>query len=172
MANDCKAKWHGLTQDRLRQVLAYDPDTGLFTWLVTLNARGPKGRIAGSVHPDGYRRINIDGKGYPAHWLAYFYTNNEWPEEHLDHINGERSDNRIVNLRPCTRRQNQQNKILPKNKYAPGVMRFQNGKFGVNIQNSAGVRIYLGRFNTPEEASAAYMEAKRLHHPFDVRNFR
>lgn len=95
--------------DRLKEVLSYDPDTGLFTWRVSLNARGPVGAIAGTLRPDGYVKIQIDGIPMMAHRLAWIFVHGYLPHVELDHINRVRRDNRLVNLRLATSKQNKEN---------------------------------------------------------------
>jgi HNH endonuclease len=92
------AKQTKLTAERLRERLHYDAETGVFTRRVgSSNARA--GDVAGSVHSTGYVRISIDGGKYTAHCLAWFYVHGVWPSDQIDHINRNRSDNRIANLR-------------------------------------------------------------------------
>src|SRR5690606_34614864 len=101
-----------LTQQRLKELLYYDPETGIFTRLV--GRSGPRARagdVAGSDNGKGYIRIYVDGRPYKAHRLAWFYMHGEWPEE-IDHRNGERADNRLSNLRPVTRQQNNLNQSI------------------------------------------------------------
>ncbi|MES0266800.1 HNH endonuclease [Citrobacter sedlakii] len=96
-----------LTQEKLKSLLHYDPETGIFT-----RKKGGGGRAAGSmagwVNGHGYIQISVDGRDYKAHRLAMLYMYGERPEM-VDHINMIRSDNRIVNLRAATRAQNGQN---------------------------------------------------------------
>lgn len=105
-----------LTQDRLKSVLDYNPETGIFTWKVSNSPKGLKGRDAGSG-VNGYIRIGIDRDQYLAHRLAWFYVYGEWPTNQIDHINGDRLDNRIENLRDIERGDNQRNmKLSQRNK--------------------------------------------------------
>lgn len=97
-----------LTQSRLQSVLHYDPKTGVFVW----SAPRPKvvvGARAGHQHHTGYRYIVVLGKSYPEHHLAWLYTTGRWPDEFLDHKNRVRNDNRWANLRPASRKQNNEN---------------------------------------------------------------
>jgi hypothetical protein len=100
-----------LTQERLKQVLNYDPKTGLFKRYARL---GPKREIAGHVDSGGHRQIMVDGKLYMAHRLAWFYVYGCFPDNHIDHINRSPDDNRICNLRTATNSQNQQNTKIRK----------------------------------------------------------
>jgi hypothetical protein len=97
-----------LTQQKLKELLTYDPDSGIFTWLQNRGA-ARIGGIAGSVFSNGYRYITIDEKRYMAHRLAWLYVFGVFPPNHIDHINGGKSDNRWINLRAVTRSQNLRN---------------------------------------------------------------
>ena len=88
-----------LTQDYLKSILHYDPDTGVFTWLKKLSNNTKVMGVAGTIAQDGYVKIRINSQGYPAHRLAWFYFYGTFPQEQLDHINLNRSDNAIKNLR-------------------------------------------------------------------------
>ena len=97
-----------LTQERLKQALKYDPETGVFTWAES--GRGRKiGRQAGGLTHEGYLRITVDQQEYKAHRLAWLYVHGEWPKQVIDHINRDRSDNRIANLRDVSSMENSNN---------------------------------------------------------------
>lgn len=91
-----------LTQKRLQQVLNYNPETGVFTWAVCFgNAR--INMVAGSIKSNGYISIGVDKKRYHAHRLAWLYVYGEWPKNDIDHVNRDKTDNRIANLRVVSR---------------------------------------------------------------------
>lgn len=156
-----------ITYKRLRELCAYDVDTGLFTW-----ARSRKkcalGAVAGySDTRTGYKYVRLDGVIYAQHRLAWLYVNKRWPNGELDHINQDAADNRICNLRECKDGiVNQHNKSLSKNNTS--------GYSGVDFHKAAGkwrARIkagdtyhHLGLFDTAEEANAVRMEAKKKFH--------
>lgn len=94
-----------VTADRLRSLLSYHED-GTLRWRESWNAQTRAGQIAGSLNTTGYRRIRIDGVRYPAHRLVWLYHHGNHPEDQLDHINRNRDDNRIINLRECNNSQN------------------------------------------------------------------
>jgi hypothetical protein len=98
-----------LTQQRLHELLHYDPSTGAFTWRVAPNRRIIAGSVAGVTETNGYRRIRIDGRQYGAHRLAWLYMHGEFPPNDIDHINRTRDDNRSTNLRAVTRKENMTN---------------------------------------------------------------
>src|SRR4029434_9631151 len=96
-----------LTAERLREVLTYDPESGLFLWNITTSNRVRAGDIAGNTENHyGYRRIGIDGKLYRGARLAWLYMKGEWPPGRVDHKNRNRIDDRWENLRLCTHAQN------------------------------------------------------------------
>lgn len=158
-----------LTQDRLRELLRYDPATGIFEWWASGKGR-KMGKPAGCTSKVGYTVIRVDGELFQAHRLAWFYVRGWWPPEDIDHKNGVRVDNSFENLRDATRGQNLQNstKAHPNNKHS-GVLGVtwhgQTGKWWARValngkQHSAGLH------DTIEEAQQAYLELKRDLHPF------
>jgi hypothetical protein len=155
-------KGEGLTVERLKQVLDYDPTTGAFTWK-TGTARGRPGEQAGALMGLGYRNIGVDATRYLAHRLAWFYVYGCWPEPQIDHINGNRDDNRIANLREATAAQNTWNGARK-----PGVTGFRGVRRKGNRYNAQIMaenrRISLGWFATAEEAAAAYDKARAKYH--------
>lgn len=159
-----------LTADRLREVLDYDPATGVFTWREKSapDSRIRPGTVAGYVQ-HGYRLINVDNRQYRAHRMAWLYVHGEWPTDDIDHINGVRDDNRIANLREATRSENLQNQRRARRDNRSGFLGVSaNGKRW-KAEIIEGVRRqHLGTFDTPGEAHEAYLAAKRRLHPFFV----
>ncbi|MFP5340357.1 MAG: HNH endonuclease signature motif containing protein, partial [Gammaproteobacteria bacterium] len=102
---------HQLSQDRLKQLLNYDPETGRFSWKVSARTKRPDRPFgAGCLSPAGYVVLRVDQKLYPAHRLAWLYMNGSWPSKDLDHIDGRRVNNAIANLREAEQVENQQNR--------------------------------------------------------------
>ena len=160
-----------LTQERLKELLSYDPETGLFSNLTRRGVRAPKGGVAGTKNHKGYIAILIDKKIYLAHRLAWLYVYGEFPEKTIDHINEIKDDNRIINLRSVTNSENQQNISILKITNTSG---FRGVSWNKKIKKWAatisinGKSSHLGSFNTAEEASEVYLKAKRKFHTFWV----
>jgi len=155
-----------LTQDALKEILKYDPETGLFYWLVTRGRHARPGKLAGTPHKvkrskSAYWRIKINSRYYLAHRLAFLYMTGTWPINQPDHKNTDTLDNRWDNLRDATPSQNQANRAARKdNKTGFKGVYFDttSGKYRAEIQVNKK-QIGLGYFENPEAASAAYAMA-------------
>jgi hypothetical protein len=151
-----------ITAERLRELLRYDPETGVFHWLKTGSGKRLD-LVAGSFKPGGYVFMWIDGKSFYAHRLAFLYMEGALPPEDVDHINRCKSDNSWLNLRKASRSQNLQNATKPKTNTSgfKGVSWIvPRRKWRAQIQLGT-CRRELGVFDTPEEAHAAYIDASR-----------
>lgn len=154
-----------LTAERLRTVLSYDAETGVFTRLIPV--RGARvGDVAGSIHKGtGYSRISVDCRVHLAHRLAWLWMTGNWPENQIDHRNCKRSDNRFSNLRDASHSVNQQNRRCARKDSGTGYLGVSAGHGGYVAQIGIGGRVHkLGTFPAPEAAHAAYLEAKRQMH--------
>ena len=158
-----------LTQEHLKELLHYDPDTGIFTNL-TQRANAVKiGSVAGAKKPSGYIYISVDNKLYRLHRLDWLYVYGEFPEKSLDHINEIKDDNSIINLRLATRQENAQNISSPQLNNTSGFRGVSWNK-GVKKWTAAininGRKKHLGVFDTAEEAHECYVKFKKQNHPF------
>lgn len=160
-----------LTQAALRSVLRYDADTGEFSWLETGKGRHTE---VGAVSGNGYRQVTVAGRKYQAHRLAYLYMFGEWPAGDVDHINGDRLDNRIANLRAATRSENMQNQHVLQRRNTSGHLGVRwnerslrwNAKIGLNGQSH-----YIGSFTDLADAISARKSAEMVMHTKPVQEF-
>lgn len=157
---------HSLTAARLRELLHYDPETGVFTWRVFRCGRAMPGAVAGRKS-GGYWCINIDGKTFKASRLAWLYVTGEYPTNVVDHRDTDRLNNRWANLRDIPQPHNLQNQRQAQSDNILGVLgvtrHAKNNKFQARITLNSKTRS-LGYFHTAELAHAAYLEAKRRLH--------
>lgn len=161
------AKQERLSIARAREVLSYDPLTGVLVWRIS-QGKAVAGQQAGTETPAGYLSICIDGLRFPAHRLAWFIHFGEWPHDRLDHEDRNGLHNWIKNLRPCDAAENAQNlRMLKRNKTGfTGVsVRKVTGQFRADICYRQR-RVTIGYFATAEEASAAYKAEKARLHTF------
>ncbi|WP_367027525.1 HNH endonuclease [Methylococcus sp. ANG] len=155
------------TQDRVFDLLRYDPETGLFTWACVRGGRRP-GDPAGRVDGRGYLQISVDGRRYRAHRLARLSIHGIWPADDIDHIDGDRLNNRLTNLRTCTRAENMQNVASSRRRGTglPGTTyNHRTQKWQAQI-SSGGRKHHLGYFVDVKDAHEAYLRAKAALHTF------
>ena len=162
-----------LTQNQLKHFLHYDPDTGLFTWRnPTSKKYQPGDATATSAACGGYLRVGVAGKRYLAHRLAWLYVHGELHDLEIDHINQNKTDNRISNLRLATRTQNAHN-VLNKKNNKSGVKGVswdadrQRWRAQINVN---GKRHYIGLFDDVESAGKAYADWATKHHTHRARS--
>lgn len=160
-----------LTAERLRELLHYDPATGIFIRRVA-RTNAPAGSVAGSKHSGGYLTIWIDGRARKLHRLAWLYVYGHWPAQQIDHRDGDRSNNRIANLREANRSQNSQNiKCAYSNNKSSGLLGVywhrQAQKWQAKIQID-GRSKSLGLYDNPSIAHMHYLNAKVRLHPFQT----
>lgn len=157
-----------MTQDKLKQILKYDPDTGIFTWLET-NNKDLIGKEAGYINDAGYRVITIKGKQQRAHRLAWFYMTGVKPRRIVDHKDNDRLNNKWENLRLANTKQNRCNTVLASNNTSgyKGVYWSNPRQKWVATINFNYKRRHLGYYDCPKAAHIAYVKAaKKLHGAF------
>lgn len=159
-----------LTAARARELFYYCPIDGTLTRRVDVLGRfGKAGTIASSVHRrTGYMRVGIDRARYATHRVIWLYVTGDWPSLFIDHIDGDRANNRWINLRMVTKSENAQNQRCARsNNKSSGILGVQKDSRGrwrakIHVDHR---QVYLGTFDSPSEASDAYIQAKRLYHP-------
>ena len=159
---------NSLTQPRLKELLSYDETTGVFVWLAALPGTAQVGAAAGHVHRrSGYVRISADGQKYNAHRLAWLYVHGAWPAGEIDHIDGNKSNNAISNLRHVDRAGNQQNlkkaQVNNSSDFLGVSWSIHKQKWVAQIQLH-GAKKHLGYYDSAEKAHEAYLTAKRSLH--------
>lgn len=156
--------------EHIKSALSYDPATGEIRWLkVAPWVRIKVGDVAGHVNRKGYRVINIAGKVRRAHRVAWFLHYGEFPIDQIDHINGIKDDNRLVNLRQASSAENGRNKTAPKSNTSgfKGVSFHRKTKKWVAYITVDCKQKYLGLYESPEDAHAIRRIAEaRMHGKF------
>jgi hypothetical protein len=157
-----------ITQQRLHELLKYDPKTGDLVWQQRSRPGSHViiGAVAGTPMKKGHLRVWVDGVPYLAHRLAWLHIHGEWPKHEIDHINGIPHDNRIENLRDVMRSENAQNRYKAhrqsKTKVLGVIRRYR--RYVATIRVDGKTR-HIGQFATADEAHAAYLAAKHIYHP-------
>lgn len=151
-----------VNQEQLKAFVHYNPETGVFVRLIGAKT----GAVAGGVNSHGYTLINVNGRSYRAHRLAWLYIYGVWPKQQIDHVNNVRTDNRISNLREATQSQNKAN--------TGAYVNNTSGHKGVSWDKSKnkwyakirmdGKQKYLGLFTDINAAVEAYKKAAELYH--------
>lgn len=155
-----------LTQERLKYLLDYNQELGIFTWKIAPSNFVKVGAFAGSPNSDGYLQVKIDGNHYYVSRLVWFYCKGSWPTDKLDHIDQNKINNKLDNLREVTQSENGMNRTKPSNNtsgYKGVCFDRANKKWKAQI-GRRGLQRSLGYFSTKEEASVAYIKAANLLH--------
>lgn len=157
-----------VTAQRVREALAYDPLTGSLVWRIAARKGSSRVGMEAGTLSDGYRKIKLDGQYLFAHRVIWLHVTGRWPAECIDHINGDRSDNRWTNLREATSRLNSENHRKPSSHnrtsaYLGVSWRACKGKWRarITVENRS---IHIGYFEDEAAAHAAYIAAKRQLH--------
>lgn len=167
------------TPEQLRQLLRYDPETGKMFWLPRPREMFPtqrsfntwNSRFAGkeaftAITKEHYRFGTIFGHPFRAHRVAWAIYYGKWPDEFIDHKNGDTEDNRLENLREASNAENMQNAGRPSHNTSgyKGVSFYKPyQKWKASIR-AFGKQVHLGYFDAPESAHAAYCEAAKQYH--------
>lgn len=144
---------------RLEDAFSYNPETGEITRTVTTSSRAPKGRVVGSPNQNGYLGFYFSGRRYTCSRVAWYLYYGSWPEGDVDHLDNDRTNNRINNLEDVSHRVNCQRRSIRTKKKLPLGVRLhpRSGKY--EAQASIGGRTkYLGTYRTPEQAHQRYLE--------------
>lgn len=148
---------------RLRAALAYNQETGEFRWKVRRSANAKAGSVAGSTDSSGHRQIKFETKTYLAHRLAWVMTHGRWPEMEIDHVNRDRTDNRLINLRECSHAENSKNRNIYASNTSgtTGVHWDRNAKRWIAYIGGGREKRHLGCFSSIEAAAAARSAAEK-----------
>lgn len=153
----------------VRRMFKYDPETGVLTWAIRVSQAVSQGDTAGHLHASGYRRVGINRRPFLAHRIIWLWMTGHWPSMQIDHINGNKQDNRWSNLRDVPPSTNSQNlrRCNENNRSSRllGTTFSKKERAWVAQISVHGKRLHLGKFKDPESAHAAYVEAKRRLHP-------
>ena len=155
-----------ITQEEIKKLLYYNEETGIFTWKLYRGGKAKICAIANSKDSKGYIRIQINKERNSAHRLAWLYMYGKFPEFYIDHINGNKIDNRICNLREATTNQNQYNRKAPINNTSgiKGVYFDKSRSKWVAELKANNKKIFIGRFNSIELAEIAINNARKQYH--------
>lgn len=155
-----------ISVDELRTFLRYESQTGRLFWLVKPSHCVDAGSEAGCLRSDGYMRVQIRGKKYLCHLVAWALQTGSWPDSEVDHRDGVGSNNAWENLRLADRSSNMMNQRRARRTNPTGLLgASRHGDAFTAVIITQGRRQHLGRFPTAEQAHAAYIAAKRAHHP-------
>lgn len=151
---------------QLREVLHYEPSTGVFTW-ATSSGGVQIGTVAGNTNSNGYMVIGIGGQKYRQHRLVWLYVYGEWPALTIDHIDGDRTNNRIGNLRCIPQEINMQNRRTASKANASGVLGVywseRKGGYMASV-TTGGKKKRRGPYRSIDRARTAYVALKRMLH--------
>lgn len=160
-----------LSHDVLIDSLEYDSNTGYFYWKRINSNRCKQGMLAGTETSIGYWQIYLCGKPFYAHRLAWFYIHKSWPNKDIDHIDGNRKNNSIVNLREANRSENMENQKTAQRRNKTGYLGVsfckKRNKYVANITKNKK-QLYIGEYKSPEDAHQAYLLKKRELHNYST----
>ena len=151
-----------LTVEEAKEYLVYNKITGAF-YRLKAGSGYHSGDVAGHVNTLGYCIIKIKGKAYKAHRLAWLFCHDEWPTKQIDHIDGNKLNNKITNLRDVSTMENCGNRKIHRSGHLVGTRCYKckGGDRWRAIIRKGAKRVYLGTYDTPEEAHKAYLLARK-----------
>lgn len=153
-----------MSKEAIQKYLRYEPTTGNLWWTAEALVKVAN-KKATAKDRLGYICLKVDGRMFKGHRLAWFFVHGDFPQGHIDHINGNPSDNRIENLRDVSRSVNMQNERGARTHNSTGLLGVsRNGSGWRSEIRIAGKKKNLGTFATPEQAHEAYVFAKRQYH--------
>lgn len=156
-----------LTFEQANRWLDYNQETGQFIWKVS-TCKANAGSVAGYINSNGYVIVGLLGEKYRLHRLAWLLTHGQWPDGTIDHINCDKTDNRLCNLRSVSHAVNMQNKREPTIANTSGFLGVywsaRRGGFMASVGFESKKQKRRGPYKTPERAFAAYVDLKRMHH--------
>lgn len=147
------------TQEKIKSILFYDKELGVFTWRIKPRSAMFAGDVAGKTNHNGYQMIGFGYRQYQAHRLAWIYEYGEWPRGQIDHINGIKTDNRISNLRVVDTRGNSINRKVHRSGKLPGAHFDKRHNRWQALISINGKNTHIGMFATDKEAARAYSQA-------------
>lgn len=145
------------TQARVKELLNYDPETGVVSRKISVSPNARAGDVAGCIGKNGYWQVQIDGLKTHMHRIVWLYVYGDWPDGDIDHVNGDRSDNRLINLRNVTHQQNTMNRTKSRRNKSgfKGVCRGKGVGTWRAFIHLDGVSHNLGTFKSIEDAISA-----------------
>ena len=146
------------SRDEIIELLQYDQDTGMFRWRKSNGGRAKAGATVGCPTAAGYLRVRVYGRLFYLHRLAWLCATGDWPSGHIDHINGDRTDNRLSNLRETNEQENAWNRQKQTNNtsgFTGVTYNKANDRWIAQIKD-CGVPVYLGSFKNKTDAAFAY----------------
>ena len=151
----------------MREAFAYDPQTGILTWAKAPAKRVKAGAAAGTITRDGYVNVTFHRRPYRAHRIAWMLSTGNWPTGEIDHIDGNRTNNRLANLRDVSRKTNAQNRRFARKNSKSGLIGAtwseERKNWSASIMLNGKLK-RVGTFNSAQEAHEAYVDAKRKLH--------
>ena len=153
-------------REAAQQALIYNPETGVFVWSESAWHKRNRGLCAGSKKRNGYIEIQLQGKMLKAHRLAWMLVYGDLADDvEIDHLDGDRSNNRLLNLRAVSRNINQQNQRKARKDNRTGLLGVSRNGSGWKAElRINGKKVNVGTYKSPELAHQAYVSAKRIHH--------